>query len=177
MFSILNNFVFADDNDGVFISPSVITDAGFDANGQIVGYSGRNVYAYNVTPGHTYKMVFYSSFGGFNYGFSSQAPEMGSYVDVQGVLSQDTEFVATDSYLYIVLYTPATNYGKFGLYDLTSGYDSAISGLFYNVNGSLIWDSFVSSLPFILVCTTFGLGTVFIHRLIKSGSKGKAKLF
>ena len=172
MFCILNNFVFADSE----MSWSYISNAGINESSSTIvssTSSSNRVYYCYLEKGQTYTFVSNATRVG---GLFDEATIGGTGINIKAYYEGHTyTFVPTDdTYLAFSIYTGTTPPGT--LYKV-EGLDNVIFSMSSLVNGSLIWDSIVSAMPFILVCTVFGLGTVFIHRLIKSGSKGKAKLF
>lgn len=174
--SFFGNIVLADTPVEVMVFDFYLTTGG-DGGGTFTNYNNsvdhnQTICFYGIS-GHSYVIDTSSD---VIFGYSSSIPELYSSPDYFSyVASNHFEFTASDDGYY---YFASSRYAfDYSVYDVTGGFDGVIGNLSHFVSGELIWNNLVSSLPFILVCTTFGLGSVFIHRLIKSGSKGKAKLF
>lgn len=182
MFSILNNFVFAANFTDTEISPTDINGIDFqlDSSSFFSSPSGR-VHYISVIPGSTYR-IYNNSTGARLFAFSSDAPSVGVEIlstfslEAGGTSGRSDYITIPEGANYLYLST-TYNSQNVWFYLVDSGLQLSIDTLVNNVSGILIWDSIVSALPFILVCTVFGLGSLFVHRLIKSGSRGKAKLF
>lgn len=172
IFAIFNTFCFATD-----YSFNVIEDRGF-IDGFISDYPGADLYYCNLHSGVNYKFTIIKELPVTHIMREASSVDLGTPV-------KDTIFFAAEYPVGTVLnYTPSDdvicfhsstiNLNDYITVSTSNSMQASIQSLINSLGILFFWDTFIKSLPFVLIVVLVGFGFYIIFKLIRKIAKGKS---